>query len=251
LNIRRSYFAHPKDGPLPALLIGLTVLTGVIDAVSILSLGRVFVANMTGNVVFVGFALAGAPGFSVSAAIFALGGFLEGALLTGVAIGRFGNRRGALFRAAMLAQLALLVIALGIALVAGAPYGAGTRDAIAAICALAMGVQNAVVTKLAVPDLTTTVLTRTLTSIAVDLRAPAQRQAVARRVLAVLAMLAGAVVGALLVLDAGPTAALGLATGLLAIVTCAALAATRRPAAWQSTASPSAAGDLRLAGSSQ
>ena len=41
-----------------------TVLTGIVDAVSILALGRVFVANMTGNVVFVGFALVGASGFS-------------------------------------------------------------------------------------------------------------------------------------------------------------------------------------------
>jgi hypothetical protein len=37
------------------LLLTLTVVTGTVDAVSILSLGRVFVANMTGNVVFVGF----------------------------------------------------------------------------------------------------------------------------------------------------------------------------------------------------
>ncbi len=39
-------------GPLPELLLTLTLVTGVVDAVSILSLGRVFVANMTGNVVF-------------------------------------------------------------------------------------------------------------------------------------------------------------------------------------------------------
>ena len=45
-------FADPVHGPLPALMLVLTVLTGVVDAVSILSLGRVFVANMTGNVVF-------------------------------------------------------------------------------------------------------------------------------------------------------------------------------------------------------
>ena len=46
-------------------MLVLTVVTGVVDAVSILSLGRVFVANMTGNVVFVGFAIAGASGFSL------------------------------------------------------------------------------------------------------------------------------------------------------------------------------------------
>ena len=69
-----------EQGPLPPLLLTLTVVTGVVDAVSILRLGRVFVANMTGNVVFSGFALVGAPGFSLSASLAALAGFLVGAL---------------------------------------------------------------------------------------------------------------------------------------------------------------------------
>ena len=67
------------QGPLPPLLLTLTVVTGVVNAVSILRLGRVFVANMTGNVVFSGFALVGAPGFSLSASLAALAGFLVGA----------------------------------------------------------------------------------------------------------------------------------------------------------------------------
>ena len=54
--------------------------TGLIDAVSILALGHVFVANMTGNIVFIGFAAAGAPGFSLPATLSALAGFLLGAL---------------------------------------------------------------------------------------------------------------------------------------------------------------------------
>jgi len=45
-----NWFNHPVHGPLPALLLLLTVATGVVDAVSILALGRVFIANMTGNV---------------------------------------------------------------------------------------------------------------------------------------------------------------------------------------------------------
>ena len=53
----------PGWGPLPELLLALTLVTGLVDAVSILALGRVFVANMTGNVVFAGFAIAGAPRF--------------------------------------------------------------------------------------------------------------------------------------------------------------------------------------------
>ena len=50
---------------LPALLLALTAATGLIDAVSYLALGHVFTANMTGNVVFLGFAAAGAPGLSI------------------------------------------------------------------------------------------------------------------------------------------------------------------------------------------
>ena len=56
------------DGPLPALRVALTVVTGLVDAVSYVAVGHVFVANMTGNVVFLGFAAAGAAGLSVTAA---------------------------------------------------------------------------------------------------------------------------------------------------------------------------------------
>ena len=85
-GLAAAYFADAKHGPLPALLLLLTIVTGLVDAASILALGRVFVANMTGNVVFVGFALAGAPGFSLAGSIFALIGFLVGALGGGAAI---------------------------------------------------------------------------------------------------------------------------------------------------------------------
>ena len=69
-----------RHGPLVPMLIALTLLTGLVDAVSYLKLGHVFVANMTGNVVFLGFAIAGAGGLSVTASLIALGSFLIGAL---------------------------------------------------------------------------------------------------------------------------------------------------------------------------
>lgn len=94
-----SLAAHPAFGPLPGLLLILTAVTGVVDAVSILALGRVFVANMTGNVVFAGFAIVGAPGFSLSASLFALAGFLAGATLGGAIISRAGRDLGSLLRA--------------------------------------------------------------------------------------------------------------------------------------------------------
>src|SRR5438309_7013908 len=92
----RRLIADPVHGPLPALMLVLTVLTGVVDAVSILSLGRVFVANMTGNVVFIGFALAGASGFSLAASLSALAGFLVGAAAGGALAARLGAHRGRL-----------------------------------------------------------------------------------------------------------------------------------------------------------
>jgi uncharacterized membrane protein YoaK (UPF0700 family) len=75
----------PKD-PLPLVLMVLTVTTGLVDAVSVLGLGRVFTANMTGNVVFLGFAIVGTPGLSVPLHITSIAGFLVGAVLGG----RFG-----------------------------------------------------------------------------------------------------------------------------------------------------------------
>jgi uncharacterized membrane protein YoaK (UPF0700 family) len=54
------------DRRLPGMLLALTAVTGLVDAVSYLALGHTFTANMTGNVVFLGFALARVPGLSVA-----------------------------------------------------------------------------------------------------------------------------------------------------------------------------------------
>jgi uncharacterized membrane protein YoaK (UPF0700 family) len=225
--------ADPKHGPLPALLLVFTVVTGLVDAVSVLALGRVFVANMTGNVVFVGFALAGAPGFSLSASLFALAGFLAGAYAGGELHGRTRTNRGRLLFASLLAELALLAVAAVVAQVQTVPYSSPTRDAIAFVAALAMGIQNATARHLAVPDLTTSVLTMTLTGLATEVRAR-NAVVVTRRVLAVLTMLAGAAAGALLVDHVRPSAPLEIAAGLVALITLATLGATRREAVWQS-----------------
>ncbi|MGD0241895.1 MAG: DUF1275 family protein [Streptosporangiaceae bacterium] len=218
-------------GPLPPLLLLLTVVTGTVDAVSILRLGRVFVANMTGNVVFTGFALVGAPGFALTASLAALAGFLAGALLGGGLTSRLGHDRALLLRAGVAAELVLVAVALALT---AAPAGAATRDGMAALLAVAMGIQNAVARRLAVPDLTTTVLTMTLTGIAADIRARDHgRGGMTRRLLAVATMLTGGAVGALLVLHAGTAAALGLATGVLAVVTAGAVLVSRKPGRWR------------------
>src|SRR5437660_10186412 len=120
----------PADDPeraLPQLLLALTVVTGLVDAVSYLRLGHVFVANMTGNVVFLGFALAGASGVTAAASLIALGSFLAGALLGGLLGARTSEHRGHVLRAAAAAQLGLMALALILALTLSTPLGADAR----------------------------------------------------------------------------------------------------------------------------
>src|SRR3989454_8701568 len=82
-----------RPASLPLLLLVLTVTTGLIDAVSVLGLGRVFTANMTGNVVFLGFALARVPGFSAVRALAEHDSFHTGAVIGGrLAIRATGSR---------------------------------------------------------------------------------------------------------------------------------------------------------------
>ncbi len=228
----RSLVADPKHGPLPALLLILTTTTGVVDAVSIISLGRVFVANMTGNVAFIGFALVGVRGFSLAASLCALGGFLVGALGVGLALERPRFDRATLLRNALGVEFVLIAVALFLAVASGSPVPSAFADPIAAGLAIALGLQNTVARRLAVPDLPTTVLTMTLTGIAADVRRSGGAT-VGRRLAAVTAMFAGAVAGALLVLHVSPAAGVGLALCLIGLVLAAATVAARSTAAWR------------------
>jgi uncharacterized membrane protein YoaK (UPF0700 family) len=80
-----------------------------------------------------------------------------------------------------------------------------------------MGIQNATARRLAVPDLTTTVLTLTLTGVAADSRlAGGKGGHPGRRLIAVAAMFAGALVGALLVVHVDLAVPLAIAAVLLA-----------------------------------
>jgi uncharacterized membrane protein YoaK (UPF0700 family) len=207
-------------------------MTGLIDAVSILGLGRVFVANMTGNVVFIGFALAGVPGFSLSASIAALLGFLAGALVGGVLVERFAAHRGLMLRNTCAVEFILVAISLALVLPSAGLPGPASAAAVALLLASAMGIQNATARRLAVPDLTTTVLTMTLTGIAADVR-HSPLPTTTRRILAVLTMLLGAFGGALLALNAGLGWALALALVLLGVVVVTSTVQSREPAPWQ------------------
>jgi uncharacterized membrane protein YoaK (UPF0700 family) len=188
-----------ENNVVPALL-AMTAVTGLIDAVSFLSLGKVFTANMTGNVVILAFATARVPGLSIARSLTALLSFLIGAIFGGRIMARADA--GSAIRFAT--QASLLE---GVLLFAASLCAIGyTRDvlehsfqpfALIALTALAMGTRNAVMRKLGVPDLTTTVLTLTITGIAADSSlAKGNNPGLLRRVSSALAIFFGAAFGA-------------------------------------------------------
>jgi uncharacterized membrane protein YoaK (UPF0700 family) len=229
-----------EHGPLPRLLIGLTVVTGLVDAFSYLTLGHVFVANMTGNVVFFGFALAGVGGVLAVASLLAIVAFVAGAALAGSPARQPRPHRGLLLAAACLAQ-AVLVLASAILVSVAGTGSLAAALVLVAVLALTMGGQNAVVRRLAVPDLTTTVLTLTVTGLVADI---SPRMVRPRRLLAVLAMLSGALTGGILLHWVATAAPLWLATVLPLACAAGAYLGARSPrsTAWRQAARPDGLG---------
>ena len=230
--------AHPASWHL-ALMLVLTFSTGIVDAVGYLGLDRVFTANMTGNVVILGMALTGAEDLPVVGPVLALLGFVLGAAL----VGRVLRRAAVGWTTA--STLVLVVVGLGLGGVAGVlsalgeevpvPVGATPPAAalvVTAVLGLLMGAQAATARRLAVKDVTTVVVTSTLTGLAADSRlAGGTGEGWRRRLGAVALILAGAAAGAAL-LRWAPGAGLGVA-GLLTLL-CALLGHRRarvRPAA--------------------
>jgi uncharacterized membrane protein YoaK (UPF0700 family) len=210
-------------------LLSLTVVTGLVDAVSYLRLGHVFVANMTGNFVFIGFSANRNSGLSAVASLIAIGGFVAGALVGGrlAALLAYNPRRW--LGVAIGTEAAVLGL---VAVLAGSgvlPYhGHGDYFTIA-VLAVALGIQNSTVRHFAVPDLTTTVLSLTLTGLAAD--SPlvgGSGSRLHRRAGSIAAMLAGAAGGAAL-LEVSPSAVIAIAAAV-ASATCVAFLAGGTPA---------------------
>jgi uncharacterized membrane protein YoaK (UPF0700 family) len=191
--------AHSIRHPLVRALLVLTFTTGLVDAVSYLGLGRVFTANMTGNVVMLGFGIAGSGGLPVVSPLVSLAAFLLGSGCGGVLARRIGERRPEHIARALAIEVALIALTAALAAAFDIRVNAFSGDALVALLGFAMGVRNATVRRLAVPDLTTTVLTMTLTSLAAESRpAGASGDGTVRKLGAVVAMLSGALAGALL-----------------------------------------------------
>jgi uncharacterized membrane protein YoaK (UPF0700 family) len=222
-----------RDGPLPSLLVLLTMVTGLVDAFSYLELGRVFVANMTGNVVFLAFAAGGAPGFLWWGSLLAIFTFMAGALIGGRIAHTYRSHRGRHLLFAAAVHTVLVLASFVVALVLTAPYDHPGLVILIILLGIGMGVQNATARALAVPDMTTTVLTLTITGISADSSAAGGASSkLGRRLVAIASMFLGAVLGALLAEAGHGPWALLIASALLAVVTAAAYRTITSSEAW-------------------
>ena len=203
----------------------LTFVTGLVDAGSYVAMGHVFTANMTGNIVFLGFAFGGVQQLSIGRSAAALGFALVGGLLAGKLDSQLGKRLRNLWLAAALGIEALLLLG---AMAAswyiegpGERFGSTALYGIIALTALGMGIRNGTIRRLAVPELTTTVLTLTVAALAFDFSlTPGGNPRWRRRVGSILMMCSGAFVGVLLLkhslwLLLGVSAALTLLSALV------------------------------------
>jgi uncharacterized membrane protein YoaK (UPF0700 family) len=190
-----------RDAPYLVGLFALTVATGVVDAVSYLALDHVFTGNMTGNVLFVGFGLAGSGSVPLLNNAVALAGFLLGAMVAGrVVRGRMHEARLPTPHLLLLTGTAAAIIALGVLwLLLGTPAG-GWLLGLTVLLAAAMGMQAVAARGARISDVTTVVITSTLVNFALDSPlAGGTGEKWARRAAAVLSMGAGGALGAFLV----------------------------------------------------
>lgn len=211
-------------------LMVLTFTSGMVDAVGFIALGHVFCALATGNVLFLGLAVAGEPQLGVSNTVTALATFVVGLALGHTAIVRLEGCGRDWFRVTIGGETVALAAAAGASwgLVAEPPGDlSGRHYAVVALLALAMGVRTAATHRMAVPGMSTVLIT---TSLAL-LFGTSDRRRRRRYVTVVATIGAGAAAGTLL-LRLGVTAPLLVAAGCAAVVGVTAgpgtAAATRR-----------------------
>ncbi|WAH97496.1 YoaK family protein [Arthrobacter sp. MMS18-M83] len=233
-----------RHGPLSPLLLVLTIVTGLVDAFSYLCLGRVLVANMTGNIVFGGFALGGAPGFTWWALLLSAGAVMIGAWIGGNLIARHSHR-GRLLSVASAIESAVLAGAWLASLIAPQPYVGVHLAVLIAILGVALGLQNATARSLQVPDLATSVLTLTIIGIAADTAARVGSRW-GRRSVPVLTMFLGGAAGAALVVSGLGPLDLALSACLAAAVAAAAATTFRSTGAWTEWEPPAPPAALHL-----
>jgi uncharacterized membrane protein YoaK (UPF0700 family) len=182
-----------------AALLLLTFATGVVDAISVLVLGHVFVANMTGNIIFLGFWFAPGADVDLTAAIVAFVSFLAGTVIGGRMTRHLRTRTRRWLTTSLGMEIAVL---LTLSILAGTgvlSYQTNTKLILITGLAVTFGLQNATARQLGIQELSTTVLTSTVVGIGVDSRlAGGTGEREKLRYSVVLAMCGGAILGATL-----------------------------------------------------
>jgi uncharacterized membrane protein YoaK (UPF0700 family) len=199
-----------------ALLL-LTFATGLVDAVSVLELGHVFVANMTGNVIFLGFWFVPHSGVDVTAALIAFVSFVAGTVLGGRLARHLDVNVRRWLVVALGVEVAVLVTLSILAGTGVLDYNDNTKLILISALAITFGIQNATARQFGIQELSTTVLTSTIVGIGFDSRiAGGTGRREKLRYSVVLTMCAGAVVGATMTrVTVAPVIAL--AAGVVAI----------------------------------
>ena len=178
-------------------LLLLTFATGLVDAISVLVLGHVFVANMTGNVIFLGFWFVPHSGVDLTAALIAFGGFVFGTVIGGRFARHLDEQTRTWLFVALGTEVVILVVLSILAGTGVLDYRDNTKLILIAGLAITFGVQNATARLFGIQELSTTVLTATVVGIGFDSRlAGGTGQREKLRYSVVLTMLGGAVVGA-------------------------------------------------------
>ena len=178
-------------------LLLLTASTGAIDAVSYLSLDKVFTGNMTGNVLFIGFALVGVAGIPLLNNVIALLGFVVGSIVSGRIVGRGHKVKIPKSSAWVLLVGGAIAIGLGVTWILIPDLPHYLILLITFLLAVVMGAQVSAVKPIGNSDITTIVVTNTLANLARDSRLGGGKgQAWVHRLFAVIFMGLGAMVGA-------------------------------------------------------
>ncbi|AKS31767.1 YoaK family protein [Mycolicibacterium goodii] len=181
-----------------ALLL-LTVATGLVDAISVLVLGHVFVANMTGNVIFLGFWFVPHSGVDLTAAVVAFPGFILGTVIGGRLARHLDGRVRTWLTSALGVEVVLLTVLSILAGTGVLDYRDNSKLILIAGLAITFGIQNATARQFGIQELSTTVLTSTIVGLGFDSRlAGGTGEREKLRYAVVATMCGGAVIGATL-----------------------------------------------------
>jgi uncharacterized membrane protein YoaK (UPF0700 family) len=180
-----------------AALLLLTFATGLADSISFLVLGHVFVANMTGNVIFLGFWLAPKSSIDLTAVVVVMPAFVSATILGGRLMRHFGEQTRRWITTVLGTEIVLLV---AMSLLAGTGvlrYHDNTKLILIGMLTMTFGLQHSTARQFGIRELTTTVLTSTIVGLGVDSRLAGGTGAREKlRFSVVLTMCAGALVGA-------------------------------------------------------